>query len=410
MITAFELSHNVNDFEKRVYDVATEPLIDSRQPTPPGPSEEEQFIEDRYLEILARQDLEADGCPPCYPPDFQIPLRDIPKEYQKIISYWQFFSDNDNHELLAQSRNWKRFRDYQKRVRQYYEQTKRPFSEYVDSIRERRQKNGLEGDVRLRFNLEENDRGLENWIEFQAYHIHTRIKEFERELRLQKEDKDALQKRVDSVDAAVSKEAAEILEYNQRHWKYQERKLEMERYFLQWTEQRRIAMDPGYPTPVEEGCDDRVALPKAVRRASVSNRRKKQPKAHSVLGEPRISKSQIQKRGVRRQKLKAPDTAPKPARPAMDFSPPTSKPDSPGTKPRRPKAQTSRRQPPPRKVSKAKRFDNANAKSVAASRRRANGQKRSSDAQSPQRSQPALVKVTTRGGRVSRPPVEWVPA
>ena len=280
----------------------------------------------------------------------------------------------------------------------------------MDRVHERRQKNGLGGDVRLRFSLEENDRKLENWIEFQAYHIRFRIEKFERELRYQKEDKDALQKRVDSVDVAVSKEAAEIMEYNQRHWKYQERKLEMERYFLQWTEQRRMAMDPGYPTTVEEDCDDRVALPKAVRRASVSNRRKKQPEAYSVLGEPRISKSRTQKRGVRRQKLKALDTAPKPARPAVDFSPPTSKPDSPGTKPRRPKTQTSRRPPPPQKVSKAKQFDNANTKSVAASQRRVIGQTRSSDAQSPRRSQPALVKVTTRSGRVSRPPMKWMPA
>jgi hypothetical protein len=268
--------------------------------------------------------------------------------------------------------------------------------------------------VRLRFSLEENDRKLENWIEFQAYHIHNGIEKFERELRDQNERKDALQKRADSADPTVSKEAVELMQNNQRTWKYRERELEMERYFLQWTEQQRMAMDPGYPTPVEGDRDDRVALPKAVRRASVSNRRKKQPKARSVLGKPGISKCQTQKRGVRRQKPKTPDTTPKPTPPAMDFSPPTSNvsriPDSPATKPRRTKTQPPRRQPPMQKVSKAKRFDNANAKSIAASRRRAIGQNRSLDAQSPRRSQPALVEVMTRSGRVSRPPVKWVPA
>ena len=74
MRTAFELSYNVNDFRKRVSSVATEPLIDSQEPTPLGPTKEEQLIKDRYLEILARQDLEADGYPPYYPPDLQIPL------------------------------------------------------------------------------------------------------------------------------------------------------------------------------------------------------------------------------------------------------------------------------------------------------------------------------------------------
>jgi len=185
----------------------------------------------------------------------------------------------------------------------------------------------------------------------------------------------------------------------------------MERYFLQWTEQRRMAMDPGYPTPVEEDHDARIALSKAVRRASASDRRKRQPKARSVLGEAGISK---RKRYVRSWKPKIQDTVPKPAPPAMEFSPPTSDvsriPDSSLTKPPRTKTQTPRRQPLPQKVSKAKRFGDANAKSVAASRRRAIGQKRSSDAQSPRRPQPALVEVTTRSGRVSRPPVKWVPA
>jgi hypothetical protein len=225
---------------------------------------------------------------------------------------------------------------------------------------------------------------------------------------------DNLQKKADSADAAVSEYAAEVIKFNQPAWKYQERKLEMERYFLQWTEQQRMAMDPGYPTPVEVDRDDRVALSKVVRMASISDRRKRQPKARSVLGEPGISKCKTQKRGGRRQKPKTPDTAPKPARPPVDFTPPTSNgsriPDSPATKPRRTKTQTPRRQPPPQKLSKAKRFDNATAKSAAASRRRAIGHKRSSDAQSPRRSQPALVEVTTRSGRVSRPPVKWVPA
>jgi hypothetical protein len=111
---------------------------------------------------------------------------------------------------------------------------------------------------------------------------------------------------------------------------------------------------------------------------------------------------------------KIPDTASKPSPPAMDSSPPTNNisriSGSPATKPRRIKTQMSRRQPPPQKVSKAKRFGNANVKSTVASRRRTIRQKRSSDAQSPRRSQPALMEVTTRSGRRSRQPVKWVPA
>jgi hypothetical protein len=317
----------------------------------------------------------------------------------------------DNVELLAQLRDWEKFREFQKMVRHDYGTPESPFSEYVDRVRKRRQRYGLGGDVPLRFSLEEKDRKLENWIEFQAFHIRFGIEPLEKKISDQKAVMDSLREKANSADTVASKHAAEIIKFNQPAWKYQEQKLEMERDFLQWTEQKRMAMDPGYPIPVEVDRDDRVAPSKAVRMASVSDRRKRQPKARSVLGEPGISK---RKQDVRHQKPKIPDTAPKPSPPAMDFSLPTSNvpriPDSPATKPLRIKTQTPRRKPPPQKVSKAKRFDNANAKSVVASRRCAIGQKRSSDAQSSRRSQPALVEVTTRSGRMSRPPVKWVPA
>ena len=368
------------------------------------------LIEDRDCEIKARQDLEAYGCPPCYPPDLEIPLHNIPEEYQRIISYWQFFASRDNTELVAQLFDWERFRDFQKRVRNYYGKHK-PFSEYVDRVHERRQQNGLKGDISLRSSLEENDRKLENWVEFQAYHVQFCIEKFEKDLCAQRERIDAIQKQADSADAAVSKKAAEVIESSQRAWKYRERKLEMERYFLQWTEQQRMAMDPGYLAPVQEDCDDKVALSKAVRGAFVSDHRRRQPKARSVLGEVGISK---RKRVVPRQKPTTPDIAPKLAPLAMDFSTPTSDVsrivDSRGRKPQRTKTHTPHRQPLLQKISKAKWFDYANANSAAASRRRAIGQVRTSDAQSPRRTQSALVGTMTRSGRVSRPPVKLVPA
>ncbi|MCJ1386249.1 hypothetical protein MMC17_009375 [Xylographa soralifera] len=327
--------------------VATEPLIDSRDPTPPPRSKEALFIEAQGYEIKARQDLEAEGCPPCYPPNLEIPLRDIPEEYQGIISYWQLFSSQDNVELLAQYRDWERFREFQKRVRHDYGTSKTPFSEYVDRVRKRRQSHGLGGDVPLRFSLEEKDPSM-----------------------------DRLQKKADSSNATVSKRAAEVLEFNQPVWKHSEHELEMERYFLQWTEQKRMAMDPGYLTAVEVDRNDWDTLSKAVRKASVPKRRKRQPKARSVLGKPGISK---RKQDVLRKKPKKPDTAPKPSPPAIDFSPPVSNvsriPDSPAVKPRRLESQTPRRQLPPQKVFKAKRFENTNVKSAAASPRRANGQR-----------------------------------
>ncbi|TAQ88591.1 hypothetical protein B7494_g3111 [Chlorociboria aeruginascens] len=368
--------------------------------TPPPPTEEEMIIENRDYEAKARRDLEAEGCPPCYPPDLQVPLQDIPEEYQKIISYWRLASLMKDVELLAQFRDWERFRAYQKRVRHEYGMPGKVFSEYVDYVNEVRQEYGLEGgDMRVRYSLEEKDRTLENWVEFQAYHIRYHLKELEKEARDRAAKKESLQRDLDSADAAISQKAARLISGNEPTWGYQDRELESEKYFLQWTEKQRIAMDSRHLTSDKVDHDDRIPLSKAVRRASVSDRRKRQPKRHSVLGDPGTSK---RKQDVRRQK-------PKPAPPATDVSPPTSNasqvPDSPATNPRRAKTQKPRHLLAPQKISKAKRFRDTNGKSGAASRRRAIGQKRPSKAQS----QPALAEVTTRSGRVSRPPVKWVP-
>jgi len=145
---------------------------------------------------------------------------------------------------------------------------------------------------------------------------------------------------------------------------------------------------------------------------SVSDHQKRQPKACSVLSEPGISK---QKQDVRCQKPKILDTVPKPSPLAMDSRPPTSNiswiPDGPATKPLHVKTQMLRHQPPPRMVSKAKRFDNANAKSAVVSWRRVIGQKQSSDTQFSRWSHPAMVEVITRSGqKIVWLPVKWMPA
>ena len=116
---------------------------------------------------------------------------------------------------MAQFRDWEEFREFQKRVRYDYGTLERPFSEYVDRVRKRRQRHGLEGDVPLRFSLGEKDRKLENWIEFQAFHIRFSIEPLEKKISSQKAAMDSLQKKADSADAAVSKKAAETIKFNQ---------------------------------------------------------------------------------------------------------------------------------------------------------------------------------------------------
>ena len=79
--------------------------------TPPYDDEakEEDF---NSMEPQARKDLEKEGCPPCYPPDLEYPLRDVPEKHRGIISYWRSISFGDEV-LCRQSSDWKEFRKFQ---------------------------------------------------------------------------------------------------------------------------------------------------------------------------------------------------------------------------------------------------------------------------------------------------------
>lgn len=100
--------------------------------TPPL-DEEEENEESRVLEAQARKELENEGCPPCYPPDLDIPLRNPPEKYQAIIWYWQSFPGTDDVVLCAQLSDWRKFRTSQGRDRARYRN--QPFSNFVDEVR-----------------------------------------------------------------------------------------------------------------------------------------------------------------------------------------------------------------------------------------------------------------------------------
>ena len=76
----------------------------SRHPTPPPPSVEAL----RVLEEEARETLEANRCPPCYPPDTGYPLQDPHEDYREIIQFWEGPSRQETA-LCAQRQDWLRF-------------------------------------------------------------------------------------------------------------------------------------------------------------------------------------------------------------------------------------------------------------------------------------------------------------
>ena len=132
------------------------------------------------FEIQAREELKKDGCSFCYsslveiglsfcyPSELEDGLQNVLEHYKAIVSYW--ISQSHQHDVIfrAQLSDWRRFRLYQKRIRHYYRQKR--FSEFLDTVRKRHDKHNLGSNVHLRFDVRQQST-LENWTEFQDYHL-----------------------------------------------------------------------------------------------------------------------------------------------------------------------------------------------------------------------------------------------
>ncbi|KAI9701766.1 MAG: hypothetical protein M1836_001109 [Candelina mexicana] len=349
--------------------------------TPPVDQEAEDN-EARAIEATSRRVLINEGCPPCYPPHLDVPLRDpLPEKYQAITSYWQSFPGTGDVVLRAQLSDWERFREFQTRVRRYYEHRNyRNFGEFVDRVRERRRRRGLGGNVCLRLDLDQSP--LETWIEFQDWQLQ-RLQEFENE-------RDELYKAWKVAEESGSPDSGA----HKQNLEYAEWKLQRHNTLLHWIEQKRLGMDAGHQTPaVEEDGDHRESAPKAVPAVSSLTRGKK--KDPTVLGDVRVSKATHRLRNTPRQKRKFSES--KPAIGNMDTpkSEVLQASKRRENKPRRSKTETPLRKLRLQRVSKSKLSTDANAKLLQRAR-----QKRSPL----QRPQPTSVEVKTRSGRVSRRP------
>ena len=261
--------------------------------TPPL-DEEEENEESRLLEAQARKELENDGCSPCYPPDLEVPLRDPPGKYRSIIGYWQSFPGTGDVVLRAQLSGWRKFRMSQPRVRHRFRN--KPFSEYVDEVRERRQRHQLGRDVSLQLDPKQQSL-LENWVEFQNYHLRGLERFREKQERLRKE-LDDIQRTTGGADTAASERAVRQFLQNV------ERDLKRHKVLLQWIEQERRAIDPEYQTPIQEDEDNHAAVLKTLQRSSTHDTRTRKPTS-MILGNVRVSKVTPKKQNTYMQKLKA---------------------------------------------------------------------------------------------------------
>ncbi len=244
--------------------------------TPPL-NEQEELEDSRRREAQARQELEADGCPPCYPPDVDIPLlQNPPEDCRAIVNYWLSFPGTGDMPLSAQLVAWRKFRAFQRK-------TRRSFKDFEHDLHQRRQQHGLNSAVSLTVELEQQN-PLQRWIEFQNYQL-VRLEAMERK-RGELEKELSTPHTADEVDVI-----RHILGSSGKH-------IERHRVLFRWIEQKREVMDPSG--------DVRTS-----RQAPAHVRRTREKVSPPVLDErARISKrNTAYKRKLRHQMEPSPKTA-----------------------------------------------------------------------------------------------------
>ena len=130
--------------------------------TPPVDSQE-AFEEQREHEMKAREELRADGCPPCYPADVDISMGDVPEVHRDGVEYYRLSTSWGEEVLPQQLVQWRRFRAVQQDTRRRYGQK---FNRYLANLRERRRMHNLSADISLLQDHTLQD-SLQTWVEFQ---------------------------------------------------------------------------------------------------------------------------------------------------------------------------------------------------------------------------------------------------
>ncbi|KAI4277518.1 MAG: hypothetical protein L6R35_006145 [Caloplaca aegaea] len=265
--------------------------------TPP-PDHAAAIARAREVEERSRKALQDAGCPPCYPPDLFVPFRNVPEKYE-VISYWKSLLQVDHVVLAEQLSDWTDSCDFQKRNRRYYV-PRGAFPKFVDRVRDRRRRHGLEGDVYLLPGPEQQSR-LQNWIEFQNYHLHLH----EDKERKTKDERD----RVDTARKSLEI-SRETISFMEGGLKYVESQQEEHSKMLRWIEQQRKVMVAEQAASVQtaEDHDRSTNMPTP----PSPSRRKRHQKSRSPLAPVRSAvskKAPPKQRSLRPSKRDVPQSA-----------------------------------------------------------------------------------------------------
>lgn len=260
------------------------------------------------MDEQARKALQDDGCPPCYPTGLCPPLLNIPDQYKPIISFWNSLLSTGLVVLRAQLSDWEEFRSFQKRIRQYYARNLKPFTEFKDKVRERRQRHKLEGHVCQHLQLDVGQQNaLGNWIEFQNYHLQI-CEGYEEIIEDDREKLAAAQKRL--KDRGISwLEGLEEVEFYEKSLYAAECKPRQHKLLLRWIEQQRKVIASEQATSIHDtkGHEDGR---RTMRTHSALGHRKSERKAGSVLSPVQTGVSKkTGKRSLQTQKRNVPQAA-----------------------------------------------------------------------------------------------------
>ena len=130
---------------------------------------------------------------PCYPIELGFDVFENPGQYKDILEYWQSDLQIAEKKLVfsAQWREWELFRRIQQSNRRKFV-ARAGFPKFLEFVRERRRKYGLDGDVHFREQVAEQSK-LDDWMEYQNYNL-LRYEALERGLKEAQEELISLRK------------------------------------------------------------------------------------------------------------------------------------------------------------------------------------------------------------------------
>lgn len=296
------------------------------QTTPPPDIEEERKVW-HQMEDEARNLLEQDGCPPCYPPDPSYSVQNPLEEYREIISYWEgSFAPNGGGALNHQWVDWCKFHKFQEMNRRHYAQR---FTQFTGAVCERRGRYNLSEDVCLRLNPKEQTR-QETWVEFQDYHLHY-YECFEKDAETESKNLDTATEKLRELELAGPKlevfgpklpfdrPERETIMHSQMVARYRlahahERMKGHKKLLLPWIERERVKMTV---TTQSAAADDI----KVIRKTPTRSTRNRKSSVRSIPDsiQSAVSKRNSQKRSLRSQRPEL--SSPRPKESTFDLRP-----------------------------------------------------------------------------------------